>query len=62
MPTRNINLTDRLDAFIESGMRLERLRAAAEEGEEAYRRGEFADIEPEALASHIARHGATARR
>lgn len=90
MPSRNVNLTEHLDHFIEGAVstgryqnasevvreglrllerqqhedeqKLELLRTAVREGEEAYARGEFVELAADEIGPYIASLGRTARQ
>ena len=90
MPSRNVNLTEHLDHFIEGAVstgryqnasevvreglrllerqqhedeqKLELLRTAVREGEEAYARGEFVELAGDEIGPYIASVGRTARQ
>lgn len=90
MPTRNVNLTEYLDRFVEANiqagryqnasevvrealrlleqkqhedrMRIQRLREAIQQGEEALARGDYVDVSVDELGEFLAGVGETSRR
>lgn len=90
MPTRNVNLTEYLDRFVEANiqagryqnasevvrealrlleqkqhedrMRIQRLREAIQQGEEALARGDYVDVSVDDLGEFLAGLGETSRR
>ena len=75
MPTRNVNLTDHFDRFVEANVHSGQyqnasevvreglnLREAVEIGDAAFERGDYRDIEAGDLGDYLAGLGKTARR